>query len=442
MTRLAPDVARWIAGMVLTTLIALGLLVAGIFAGATGLAMVGLIAVVAFGVLALAFWRRAVFALAVIAFAVASGVALGGGSVRVQPSFGTHSISPDRLSDLDGATYRRGVGGLIIDLRAVQFTPGSTTRLTLRADSSRVVVALNRNSCVSLRLRAQPLQLNSALDALAPWTRAAGVELPIREGVSMPWFTPALLDRAHPDDVGRLSSLGVLPAGFSGYIGAPGTSPTQFFGRTLSRAYPDTFDQRRARRAWLAPFVATRTTRDPNAAVLDLRVSAGGPIVVRDFPDGSNVSSLYTGSTEPLYWPFDQTTPPSPEDLNVNDRWPDTWDRSNADLRARWAEWERQTVREARRLARLQAGGCASREGLRNQWQVARYGGVASNDYSPKRLIAVNGLGELIVPPAYGSIASASPAELARRTGTRLLDTSAMRARELAYAHANLVDPR
>lgn len=442
--RLAPDVARWIASIVLTALVALLTLLLGIFAGATGLAIVGLIVVAGLAAIAVRLWRGAILALSVIAFALAAGIAFGGGSTHIQPSFGTLAVTPQRPDEIDGASYRRGLGGIVVDLRETELPAGRTTHLRLRADSSRVVVALRRNTCVAVRLHVQPLRPNSALDELGDWTRSAGLgELGMHEGVTGPWFTPDLLSREHPDDLNRLTELGLLSRGFSGYVGPPGESVSQLFGLAPSRVYADADDAQRARSALFAPYSLERPTRVTNPAVLDLDISAGGPVIVRDYPAGRDVTSLDPSYGEALAWPFDQSLPPAPPTINPGAGWPARWDGSSGSrsLRARWAVWERETVREAQRLARLQAGSCASPESLRNQWQAVRYGGETGAVYEPERVLAVNGLGELIVPPA-GPIANDSPAELARLTGTRLLDAPTARARELAYVRANLVDAR
>jgi hypothetical protein len=450
--RVTPDVARWIASVVLTTVVAVLMIPLGIFAGATGFAPLALLVVAAIAALALRAWRRAVLALSVVALALAGGVALGGQSSRVAGSAGTLYAAPASAQGLDGAAFRRGVGGVVLDLRGVALRPGTTTRVALRADSSRVVVALRRNTCVAVRLRVQPLEPNAALNELANWTRSAGLgSLGMQEGVSGPWFAQDLLATDHPDDARRLSQLGVISRDFSGFVGAPGLAfgNSQLFGRAPSRVYRDSPHSGRSNASQLAPYRMERGVRAPGASVLELNVHAAGPVVVRDYPAGRSVERLADAMSDPLAWPYEQPMPTNPEMLDARAAWPPRWlaPATRDPLRQRWAAWERDAVREAQQLARRQAGSCATTEALRNQWQVERYGGQAAaadgeaSDF-PERVIAVNGLGELMVGPSGAQLANESPQELARLTGTRLISGADVRARELAYARWNLVDAR
>lgn len=445
----APDAARWIASVVIVAVLAAVCVPLGVIAGATGLTAVVLAVVLALAALGVLVWRRALLAIAFVALALTTGAVLGGaGKPLVDASAGDLVIAPTKPGELGGRTYRRGLGGVVADLRGVELRPGSTTHLRLRSDSGRVVVALRRDRCVAVRLKVTPLPPNSALEELANWTRAVGVgSVGQRQYVSGPWFTPGLFRLHHPDDLLALRDAGFVGREFSGTVASPGwVSTSQVFGRAPSRIVPDDFVSSRSHVHEYAPYSVVRDTRSSDPAVLDVDVVAAGPVVVRDYPIDRDVRQQSGAYGEPAAWPFDQPTTVSPELRPQIIRWPRRWTSAldSRAARARWARWEQTVVRENRRLARLQAGSCASAAALRDQWQVTRYGGETIGEATQydARLIAVNGLGELVTAPAGAELASGSPQQLAARTGTRLLSPRDVQERVRQYALANLVADR
>ena len=83
---------------------------------------------------------------------VAPTVALAAGRVQLDASTADRRVSPPTAGTFPVGGYRSGLGHLFVDLRRTAFPPSGTVRLTIRAGVKRTIVALPHHRCVHLDL--------------------------------------------------------------------------------------------------------------------------------------------------------------------------------------------------------------------------------------------------------------------------------------------------
>ncbi len=273
--------------MALTTAAALAAVLLGILMAAFGLAPAALAAGVVLLAIAL-LRRRAVLPLAIVTAALvlpAAAVTLA--QPPIDRSAGVLTVTPTRADEIDGRTFRRGTGSVLIDLRRMRIEPGRTVQVRARSDLGRVIVALPRDRCMNLRVRSR----------LEP--RAVGGA--VRAALRMGGFMVDDLDvPLLPDQFDAIPNVG-------GYAHADLVA----FGRSVT---PDG-----------AAGVSDYRRDHPDARgtiVLDL--VGAHTNVVRDYPDW--VGPL-TGPQDwgdqvgDVNWPASVRLPPSPGELAWSDRW-------------------------------------------------------------------------------------------------------------------------
>jgi phage shock protein PspC (stress-responsive transcriptional regulator) len=104
---------------------------------------------------ALLAWPRVgpAWALLPLTAMVAPALALAAGRVQIDASAADRHVSPPTAAALPPGGYRSGLGHLFVDLRRTAFPPAGTVRLTIRAGVKRTIVALPHDRCIHLDLR-------------------------------------------------------------------------------------------------------------------------------------------------------------------------------------------------------------------------------------------------------------------------------------------------
>lgn len=436
------ELAPWAAGVVLTLAGVTVALPVGVVAGALRLAPAALLVGVLLVAGAVVLWRRALLATSIGVLALATGVVVGQDGSPVHLSAGELYLAPSQGREISGKTFRRGLGSVTLDMRNTLVLNKRVTRVRLESDTGRVLVALSPRACVSVRLRVQPIKLNQGLWTVAGFTSAAGLgPLGTNPGGGALGLDPDPFSVSRGSQYERLAALGVLPNGFSGFVGWDGHGPpAQLFGRYPSRIVADDFSPTGVGPdPALRPYTLVRPASPERgrAPVLELDVRAAGSVTVREFAEDDDLLALAASEPPDVLHNLGEGRPPEPFSLSF------TEGVAGASARARWAEYEQAVVRKMLARVRRTAGNCASPEWLRDEWAIFRIGGldleVPVADRR-QRLIAVNGLGELIVRPEGATIASGSARDLARATETRVIGPSTVRARERQLAVARLVN--
>lgn len=402
------EVAAWVAGIGLTVAFAVIAGLAGLALGVFGLSAVVLALVAGLLALSAGPWRRAALPLSVVGLALAAGGGLSTiDTTRIARNGGLLVERPAAAADLQGATLRRGLGSVVVDLRHSRFAAGERVRFSARSDAGRVVVVLPMDRCVDVDLRATPLEVDGGLGGSLVMSVASATNLAVADErwatYQFPEIAPFKAGAvAYPDDLNELT-----PVGMGG---------VSLLGRDLVRPWSET--------SQFEPVSVRRRTGRPEAAKLDLRLAAAGAITVNALPDTvgplARDASLYDQVSD-ASWPRQAQLPPSPEQQDWAGRWRGDWSGHRGDL-ARWRAWERRVVVAARTKARLLAGPCASKADLRSQWVAARYALVPGNGDGHRRVLAVNGLGEVVARGAPSvPTASRSLRDIVRGTGLRIL---------------------
>lgn len=388
-------------------------------------------------------WRRALLATSIGVLALTTGVLVGQDGSPVHLSAGELYLAPSQGRDISGKTFRRGLGSVTLDMRNTVVLNRPVTRVRLQSDTGRVLVALSPRACVSVRLRVQPIKLNQGVWTVAGFTHAAGLgPLGTNPGGGAVGLDPDPFSVSRGSQYDRLEATGVLPKDFSGFVGWDGYGPpAQLFGRYPSRIVADDFTPTGVRPdPALRPYTLVRAAsprRGNNPPILELDVRAAGSVTVRQFAADDDLLALAASEPVDVLNNLGKGRPPTPFSLSL------TEGLAGAAARERWAQHERTVVRTMLSRLRQDAGNCASHEWLRDEWAIYRIGGLDREvpvADRRERLIAVNGLGELIVRPEGATIASGSARDLARATGTRVIGPSAVRARERQLVLARLVN--
>lgn len=315
------------------------------FGWASGALAIAIVLMVA-GILV---WRQAMLPIALVAGALAVPAAV---TAHTQPpidaSRGTLTVRPASLAALDGKHLRRGVGTVFLDLRETKFTAGQRVTVTARSDTGHVVVALPRTACVNLQITA----------VRAPSLRTAS--------------RAALLLASRRDP--NADALAHFGLDRSAVLAAPDALPTTLvdpvlvaFGRGVGQGDRATY---------------RRVSNDPQAPTLDIAIASPQTAVVRDYP--KYIGPLEGGGREyaprdqvgSINWPAEVRLPVPPGDLLWSDRWLGRWtkDQTARNVPARWAAWERDTIRAQGQQARRAAGACANRADLEATWSTVGFG--------------------------------------------------------------------
>lgn len=414
------EVATWVAGIALTVAFAALLGLAGLALGVFGLPGVVLLGVAALLALAAWPWRRAALPLSVVGLALATGGVLSTlATARVARDGGLLSVKPAAAEELQGAELRRGLGSVVVDLRHSRFRPGQHLRLSARSDVGRVAVVLPMNRCFDVDLEATPLDVDGGLAGALVTSAASALDLAVIDerwaDINYPELDPFTADMVDvPADVSDLTPIGLAGA--------------SLFGRDLVRPWTGTT-------AW-EPMFASRRTGRADAIKLDLRLAAAGAISVTSLPESvgplARDANRYDQVSD-ASWPRQTQLPLSPEQQDWEGRWRQSWAKRPDQLR-RWRSWERRVVGAAWGKARQMAGPCASRADLRDQWVAARYALIPGNGDGQRRILSVNGLGEVAVAGSPGTrLASRSARDIVRGSGLRLLTPAEMRERRRTY---------
>ena len=312
--------------------------------GALGLAIVLMLA----GILVR---RQALLPLSMVATALtlpAAAVTLT--QPPIDRSVGTLIVRPTTLSEIDGKTFRRGAGSILLDLRSLDVPDGATITARVQADLGRVVVALPRDRCFHTTVDAARLPLtrtpmHMALQAIGKGHLSTALGTVVTQGVDNP-------------------SNGFRRAGRIDFEAATLTA----FGRTRDNNN-DGLTARYERRG------------APGAPSLTLQLHGNAASIVRDYPD--HVGPLTpAGQVYPqvgdMYWPWNVQLPLQPGEELWADRWSRKWTRRQITRRvpAMWAAWERATITAQTAQARRAAGACADNDELSTYWSTQRYGPV------------------------------------------------------------------
>jgi phage shock protein PspC (stress-responsive transcriptional regulator) len=143
-------VAQALAGCVGLTALAVLAATATVFG--FGWLVFGLAAVVLAGVLGAGRRVGPGWALLPIAALALPAVAVATSDVRLTPQAGHAVDAPARLAVRGGATYRSGLGTMVIDLRRTQIPASGTVPLRIEAGVRRTIIALPADSCVRVRV--------------------------------------------------------------------------------------------------------------------------------------------------------------------------------------------------------------------------------------------------------------------------------------------------
>lgn len=324
-------------------------LLASVFGAAWAVLLAALVAVVA----AATVWRRGALPVAAVACAACLPTAMAQDDpARIAPSLqGIRIVQPLAPDELE-ASYRQGVGPLLIDLRRADLPPGREITLSARSDTDRVVVALPRDRCVDVTVRYR------ALPAPGPLTSRA------LRAASLPWAPP-------DGSVALMRWFELAPAT---QVMGPGLA---MFGR-ITPGSPSTT-------------VVTRRTTDPRAVRLTLDVASPAAVVVRDFPAGIGpLGESWEPGTGGSAWPQGINATPAPGAMRLRDAWSAEWTAAERrrGLPQRWDAWLRRVVPELRAQARRAAGTCATPTVRAGYWASVQ---VPAGDSS--RLLSVNGQG-------------------------------------------------
>lgn len=414
------EVAGWVAGIGFTVAFAALFGLAGLSLGVFGLSGVVLVLVAVLLVLAVWPWRRAALPLSVVGLALAAGgVVSTMNESRIARTGGLLLEQPTVADEVQGADLRRGLGSVVVDLRHSRFRPGQHLAFSARSDAGRVVVVLPMDRCVDVRLHATPLDADAGLGGALVMSAASSLNLAVADERWTYYDYP---------DVDPFRADMVETPAYLQELSPVGTSGVGLFGRDLVRRWSGTSN--------FETVTASRVTGRRDAVKLDLRLASAGAITVTALPD--SVGPLATNASRydqvsDASWPRTVQLPPSPEEVGWAGRWRQDWSRSRDQL-GRWRGWERRVVVAARDKAKLLAGPCASAAQLRNQWVAARYGLRPGNGDGHRRVLAVNGLGEVVASGERGArLASRSPDDLVRGTDLRLLDAAQARLRRESF---------
>ncbi len=209
-------------------------------------------------------------------------VALAAGGVRIEPRDGTVTVAPSALSDAPREGYRSGIGSMLVDLRHTAIAADDRP-LRIEAGVRRTIVALPHDRCANVDVQYHVVAF------------AARVASIVTGATGSPFSEVILFGDAQ---VGR--------SGVAGNENARGNAPT---------------------------------------LQIDFE-SAGGSLIVRDYPDGVDPASVPD-------WPG-YTVFPEPR--------PDVTGTPKAAARrliARWRVRHREQVRSQRRIETLRPGPCA-----------------------------------------------------------------------------------
>ena len=352
--------------------------------GALGLAIVLMLA----GILVR---RQALLPLSMVATALtlpAAAVTLT--QPPIDRSVGTLIVRPTTLSEIDGKTFRRGAGSILLDLRGLDVPNGATITARVQADLGRVVVALPRDRCFHTTVDAARLPLtrtpmHMALQAIGKGHLSTALGTVVTQGVDNP-------------------SNGFRRAGRIDFEAATLTA----FGRTRDNNN-DGLTARYERRG------------APGAPSLTLQLHGNAASIVRDYPD--HVGPLTpAGQVYPqvgdMYWPWNVQLPLQPGEELWADRWSRKWTKTQIARRvpSMWAAWERRSIAAQAAQARRAAGVCASRRELATYWSTRTYG--------PAMQLAVYDISARAVDPTTLVDALASSTPLFDELGNRLQSTA------------------
>lgn len=266
----------------------------------------------------------------------------------IDRSVGTLIVRPTTLGEIDGKTFRRGAGSILLDLRRLEVPDGATITARVQADLGRVVVALPRDRCFHATVDATHLPLTRTPMHLA--LQAIGKEhLSTSQGLENRFENPSH-GYKRPGQIDDFAF--VLTA----------------FGRT-----------RDARSGGVTAHYERRGTGD--APSLTLHLSGSMASIVRDYP--SRVGPLTPfgfGSPQvgDMYWPWNIQLPLQPGEQRWANHWSHKWTATQIARRvpAMWAAWERRSIAAQTAQARRAAGACASRRELATYWSTRSYGAV------------------------------------------------------------------
>lgn len=240
----------------------------------------------------LAGWSRLgpSWALLPIGALVLPSAALAVGGVQVDPSTSSVAYAPRAYTELDDQTYKSGLGLLTLDLRDTQLPAGGTIDVKVRAGVRRTLVALPHDRCVRVEVVSHAIPDLLQLGALL---------------------------------VGRGTTATPSPVLFNG----PGRVAGDQNGSTITFTGPE------------------RPVRPGPTLKIDYE-TAGGELIVRDYPDDVEPRSTPDWPGYPVY---------------VEDR-PDTTGLSKAEARRIVREWRvrrDEQVEDKARVDRLMDGPCS-----------------------------------------------------------------------------------
>jgi hypothetical protein len=291
--------------------------------------------------------RQAMLPLGLVAATLAVPAAVTAHQQRpLDRSAGLLTVTPQTAAQLDGKTYRRGIGSIFLDLRQMRAQGERQIAVTATADVGMIVVALPRDKCLNLNVQAE---------------RGPGIAALPNAALGQIGRTSVPLRSIFPDEA--TDALRHRPT--EAISEQPSSSPAVLFayGRGVHAESGGT----RYRR-WVRPNVPT----------VNLTLAASQPIVVRDYPDaiGPLTAAARSGpQVGDINWPRMVRLPPRPDDQDWRNRWLSTWTASQVanDIPQLWAKWERATIMAQQRQASRIAGACATPAELRSTWVTAQY---------------------------------------------------------------------
>lgn len=285
----------------------------------------------------------------------------------VDRSAGLLIVRPTSVAEIDGQTFRRGAGSILLDLRALRLPETREISVRAHTDIGRVIVALPRERCVSTTVTAR----------LEPRPRAAAQVALI--GVGLRDVVDQVTLLMGPEGGWR------LPA-----------ERHEFFEAPLV--------------AYGKPQRDGRFTRNAGGSAPRLRLELRGTVasVVRDYP-------TYVGPLTPesevgeqvggAFWPRDVRLPAQPGELATANTWHHSWtdDQIDRDVPEAWAAWEASSIAAQKAQARRAAGACASPDELAEYWSLSQFG-----EFESTLVLDRNGI-ELTAGQVTAAIANAEP---------------------------------